>query len=98
MKFKKRLLPAICSAVLLLSAFCAQSVNAAEIENDVSTGALNSYLFGYSRIRTLALAQFLSGLGEAYPDFLSVTFTHDLEKISLREGKTSADVLALIGR
>lgn len=47
MKFKKRLLPAICSAVLLLSAFCAQSVNAAEIENDVSAGALNSYLFGY---------------------------------------------------
>ncbi len=44
------------------------------------------------------MAQFLSGLAEAYPDFLGVTFTHDLEKISLREGKTSADVLELIER
>ena len=61
----------------------------------VSGGTSPAKLFGLKRE---ALAQFLSGLGEAYPDFLSVTFTHDLEKISLREGKTSADVLALIGR
>ena len=59
----------------------------------VSGGVSPAKLFGLGREE---MASFLSGLGEAHPDFLSVTFTHDLEKISLREGKTSADVLALI--
>ena len=61
----------------------------------VSGGTSPAKLFGLGREE---LAQFLSGLAEAYPDFLGVTFTHDLEKISLREGKTSADVLELIER
>lgn len=62
-------------------------------ETIVSGGVSPAILFGLGREE---MARFLSGLGEAHPDFLSVTFTHDLEKISLREGKTSADVLALI--
>ncbi len=60
----------------------------------VSGGASPAKLFGLGREEMVSS---LSGLGKAHPDFLSVTFTHDLEKISLREGKTSADVLALIG-
>ncbi len=59
----------------------------------VSGGVSPAILFGLGREE---MARFLSGLGEVHPDFLSVTFTHDLEKISLREGKTSSDVLALI--
>ena len=60
-----------------------------------SGGTSPAKLFGLGREE---LRQFLSGLSETHPDFVAVTFTHDLEKISLREGKTSADVLALIER
>ena len=59
-----------------------------------SEGVSPAKLFGLDRE---TLATFLRGLGEVYPEFIAVTFTHDLEKISLREGKTSADVLALLG-
>lgn len=37
----------------------------------------------------------LLGLSARYPEFISASFTHDLEKISLAEDKTSADVLDL---
>ena len=58
-----------------------------------SDGVSPAKLFGLDRE---TMTQFLNGLGEMHGEFLSVTFTHDLEKISLREDKTSADVLALI--
>ena len=58
-----------------------------------SEGVSPAKLFGLDRE---TMTKFLNGLGEMYGEFLSVTFTHDLEKISLREDKTSADVLALI--
>ena len=41
------------------------------------------------------LEQFLNGLSANYPEFLDVTFTHDLEKISLMPVKTAEDILKL---
>jgi phosphoadenosine phosphosulfate reductase len=37
----------------------------------------------------------LLGLSAKYPEFITASFTHDLEKITLAEDKTSADVLDL---
>lgn len=37
----------------------------------------------------------LLGLSAKYPEFITVSFTHDLEKITLAEDKSSADVLDL---
>lgn len=37
----------------------------------------------------------LLGLSAKYPEFISASFTHDLEKISLAKDKTSSDVLEL---
>ena len=37
----------------------------------------------------------LIGLSTKYPEFITASFTHDLEKISLAEDKTSSDVLDL---
>lgn len=37
----------------------------------------------------------LRGLSAKYPDFIDVSFTHDLEKITLAEDRSSADVLEL---
>ena len=37
----------------------------------------------------------LKGLSARYEDFINASFTHDLQKIDLREDKTSADVLSL---
>lgn len=37
----------------------------------------------------------LLGLSAKYPDYINASFTHDLEKITLAEDKTSADVLDL---
>jgi phosphoadenosine phosphosulfate reductase len=37
----------------------------------------------------------LLGLTTRYPEFINASFTHDLEKISLSEEKTSSDVLDL---
>lgn len=42
------------------------------------------------------LEPMLRGLSAKYEDFINVTFTHDLDKISLREYHTSADVLKLL--
>lgn len=39
----------------------------------------------------------LIGLTTKYPDYITATFTHDLEKISLAEDKSSIDVLGLFG-
>jgi phosphoadenosine phosphosulfate reductase len=37
----------------------------------------------------------LLGLSAKYPDFINATFTNDLEKITIKDGKTSKDVLEL---
>lgn len=37
----------------------------------------------------------LLGLSAKYPDFITASFTHDLEKITLAENKSSQDVLDL---
>ncbi|MFW0861876.1 MAG: phosphoadenosine phosphosulfate reductase, partial [Dethiobacter sp.] len=37
----------------------------------------------------------LLGLSAKYPEFITASFTHDLEKITLAEDKTSRDVLDL---
>jgi phosphoadenosine phosphosulfate reductase len=41
------------------------------------------------------MERLLNGLSAKYPEFINATFTHDLDKITLREDKTSADVLSL---
>ena len=63
-------------------------------ESVQSEGVSPAKLFGFDRE---TMRTFLNGLGEAHPDFISATFTHDLEKITLRDDKTSADVLGLLG-
>lgn len=49
-------------------------------------------IFGLSREDMVPI---LLGLSAKYPEFISASFTHDLEKITLAEDKTSADVLDL---
>ncbi len=60
-----------------------------------SAGVSPSKIFGIDREE---MQQFLNGLSANYPDFISATFTHDLEKISLIAEKTSQDVLKLFDR
>ncbi len=57
-----------------------------------SAGISPTQIFGFDRDD---MERFLNGLSVEYPEFINATFTHDLDKISLRENKTSADVLAL---
>lgn len=57
-----------------------------------SAGISPTQIFGFDRDD---MEQFLNGLTARYPDFINATFTHDLDKITLREDKTSADVLTL---
>lgn len=59
------------------------------IERD---GVSPTRIFGLTREEALPL---LLGLSAKYPEFISATFTHDLEKIALAEDKSSQDVLAL---
>ena len=49
-------------------------------------------IFGINRAE---MESFLNGLAVNYPHFISVSFTHDLEKISLAEDKSAAEVLDL---
>ena len=49
-------------------------------------------IFGLDRAD---MTSFLLGLSAKYPEFISASFTHDLEKISLAKDKTSSDVLEL---
>ena len=60
-----------------------------------SAGVSPVKIFGIEREE---MQQFLNGLSANYPDFISATFTHDLEKISLVAEKTSQDVLKLFDR
>lgn len=56
-------------------------------------GVSPTRIFGIDRDTMIRL---LNGLSSKYPDFISVSFTLDLETITLNQDKTSADVLDLI--
>ncbi len=49
-------------------------------------------IFGLDRE---GMTPLLLGLSAKYPDFITASFTHDLEKITLAEDKSSQDVLDL---
>ena len=49
-------------------------------------------IFGLDRDDMIPI---LLGLSAKYPEFITASFTHDLEKITLAEDKSSADVLDL---
>lgn len=57
-----------------------------------SAGLSPTQIFGLDRDD---MERYLNGLSAKYPDFINATFTHDLDKITLREDKTSNDVLTL---
>lgn len=57
-----------------------------------SEGVSPAQIFGLERDQ---LEPILNGLSAKYPDFISVSFTHDLEKIVLNQEKKSEDVLKL---
>lgn len=67
--------------------------NLSRLMNDAnSAGVSPAKIFGIEREE---MQQFLNGLSVNYPEFINATFTHDLEKISLIEEKTSQDVFNL---
>lgn len=55
-------------------------------------GVSPTRIFGLNRD---TMVQILNGLSINYPEFISVSFTLDLDNITLREDKTSEDVLSL---
>lgn len=57
-----------------------------------SAGISPVKLFGFAEDEMITM---LNGLSAKYPAFINVTFTHGLDKISLREDKASDDVLRL---
>ena len=57
-----------------------------------SAGISPTQIFGFNRDE---MEQMLLGLTANYPEFINATFTHDLDKITLRDDKTSKDVLGL---
>lgn len=57
-----------------------------------SNGVTPTQLFGTDRD---TLVSILKGLAANYPDFISVSFTLDLDNITLKEDKSSKDVLSL---
>ena len=59
------------------------------IERD---GVSPTRIFGLDRE---TMVRILNGLAVNYPEFISVSFTLDLDNITLRPEKTSADVLQL---
>jgi phosphoadenosine phosphosulfate reductase len=59
------------------------------IERD---GVSPTRIFGFSREEMIPI---LIGLSTKYPEFITASFTHDLEKITLAKDKTSSDVLDL---
>lgn len=56
------------------------------------SGVSPTRIFGLDRDTMIRL---LNGLSSKYPDFISASFTLDLETITLNQEKTSADVLGL---
>ena len=57
-----------------------------------SNGVSPTEIFGIDRVQ---MEKILNGLSVNYPDFISVSFTLDLDNITLRSDKTSEDVLEL---
>lgn len=55
-------------------------------------GISPSQIFGFDRD---SMTSILKGLSINYPDYISVSFTHDLDSITLREEKSSGDILNL---
>lgn len=63
------------------------------MDNDVdSDGVGPNQIFG---IDNETITQILKGLAVNYPDFINVSFTLDLDNITLKEDKSSKDVLSL---
>ena len=63
------------------------------LDDDIdSVGITPVQLFGIDRD---TLTTILKGLAAKYPEFISVSFTLDLDNITLKEDKTSNDVLTL---
>ena len=60
------------------------------IERD---GVSPSRIFGLDKD---TMVRILNGLSINYPEFISASFTLDLDNITLRDDKTSADVLFLL--
>jgi len=60
--------------------------------NVESVGISPTQIFGFDRDE---MEQFLNGLSVKYPDYINATFALDLDKITLREDKSSEDVLTL---
>ena len=60
------------------------------IERD---GISPTQIFGVTRAEAEPM---LRGLTARYPEFIDAAFTHDLEKITLAEDRTAADVLGLL--
>ena len=61
-------------------------------ESAVRDGVSPCQLFDLSRDDLIMMLQ---GLAARYPDYISVSFTHDLESITLSKDKTHKDVLTL---
>jgi len=57
-----------------------------------SAGISPAQIFGLDRDE---METILNGLTAKYPEWINATFTHDLDKISLTEDKTSKNVLEL---
>ena len=57
-----------------------------------SKGVSPTEIFGIDRDE---MEKILNGLTVNYPEFINASFTHDLDNITLRNDKTSQDVLAL---
>ena len=62
------------------------------IDSNEDEGANVGEIFGIDRE---TLKKMLLGMSINYPEFINASFTHDLSRIVLREGKTSDDVLQL---
>lgn len=57
-----------------------------------SDGVSPTQIFGLDRE---SMEKLLNGMSVNYPEFISVSFTHDLDNITLRSEKTSQEVLSL---
>lgn len=57
-----------------------------------SDGISPTQIFGLDRD---TMTRILNGLASNYPEFISVSFTIDLDNIYLKDDRTSADVLEL---
>jgi len=68
------------------------TLNALLSDNIDRDGVSPTKIFGFDRDTMIPI---LLGLTARYPDYINATFTNDLDKISLKEDKSSEDVLKL---